>query len=579
MNKNKKGRKTLLCIIMASAYYCLATILAACGRQDYPRVLHTIDSLTITCPQKALSMVDSIMKHSGIYSEDEQKYILLLHQIAKCKSYIHPTSADTINSLVEYYENKGDKGLLAKAYYYAGDIHTDLNNIQRAFELFEKTIATLDKTSDNLYLKSKAYSQMGYLSEYRYLYDDAILYYNKSNDISKLIKDTTNQIYNYRDIGTCLILKGKNDSAFMFFRKAHQMAFSSHNTRLYSDVSGKIANYFLTINEIDSASKYIQIPQKQKDKQDRPVTLFIASGIFEKRNQKDSALMCYEEMIKEKNISCRQYGAKKLSNYYLGINNMENAYKYLQIYEQITDSVNKIESAEAIIKVKAMYEFDKNEKERMFLRKENKDNAIIIACLTALILISLTTGIVILRQTKKKKALLAIKLSYERNIHQAEVERLKTNEQKYKEENKKLNENIEEQKKIIELYNERNSELTANENKLSQLLKSDVYAKFEKAYTKGNKKITITDADWLDLEKLVNTVYPDFTTRLYLIYKMNNQDYHICLLLKLNFSIKRISELTFHSHESISSSRRRLYMYAFGKKGTPADWDAVISSL
>jgi hypothetical protein len=79
---------------------------------------------------------------------------------------------------------------------------------------------------------------------------------------------------------------------------------------------------------------------------------------------------------------------------------------------------------------------------------------------------------------------------------------------------------------------------------------------------------------------VVNSVYENYTEKLHNIYnRMSSFEYRVCLLIKINISPVNISHLTNHSKESISSVRRRLYYKAFNRKGSPADWDEIISSL
>ena len=89
----------------------------------------------------------------------------------------------------------------------------------------------------------------------------------------------------------------------------------------------------------------------------------------------------------------------------------------------------------------------------------------------------------------------------------------------------------------------------------------------------------LTEKDWQQLEQTVNGVFPHFNARLSELCKMGHHDYHVCLLIKVGLQPKDIANLTDHSPESVSSTRRRLYIRAFGQKGTPKDWDSVVLSL
>ena len=77
----------------------------------------------------------------------------------------------------------------------------------------------------------------------------------------------------------------------------------------------------------------------------------------------------------------------------------------------------------------------------------------------------------------------------------------------------------------------------------------------------------------------MNSIYTGFTEKLYNLYRMSEQDYHVSLLIKVRIQPKDIALLTAHSKESVASTRSRLYTKVFGQKGSSKDWDDFVLSL
>lgn len=117
------------------------------------------------------------------------------------------------------------------------------------------------------------------------------------------------------------------------------------------------------------------------------------------------------------------------------------------------------------------------------------------------------------------------------------------------------------------------------EKDMSLVAQSDVYGRIRHMLNSPSEKKILTDDDWRELDEQLYEVYPLFHDRLVDLCKLSENEYRVCLLLKTQFSPSQIAVLTCHSKESVSATRRRLYMKAFGKKGAPADWDAIIRSL
>lgn len=111
---------------------------------------------------------------------------------------------------------------------------------------------------------------------------------------------------------------------------------------------------------------------------------------------------------------------------------------------------------------------------------------------------------------------------------------------------------------------------------VNTIFSSPVYLHIKQYLNEGR---SIADEDWKTLAEVVNDTYPGFTEKLFSLYRMSDQDYHVSLLIKIRLQPKDIATLTAHSKESIASTRSRLYQKVFGKKGSTKDWDDFILSI
>lgn len=149
--------------------------------------------------------------------------------------------------------------------------------------------------------------------------------------------------------------------------------------------------------------------------------------------------------------------------------------------------------------------------------------------------------------------------------------------QKLGDENSMLRLELEEKKARLDYDNR----LAMIENEKRQqaetiIFSSDVYMRMKKLTDMGR---SMKDEDWRELEQVVNSVYSSFTERLFSLYRMTPQDYHVSLLTKVRMQPRDIAVLTAHSKESVASTRSRLYTKVFGEKGSSKDWDDFVLSL
>lgn len=122
-------------------------------------------------------------------------------------------------------------------------------------------------------------------------------------------------------------------------------------------------------------------------------------------------------------------------------------------------------------------------------------------------------------------------------------------------------------------------EIKRREEADSLIVYTPIYQLIERILNQqGNQKL-FTDDNWKELEEAINEIYPGFTQSLCRLYHMNEHEYRVSLLIKINIQPSHIAILTNHSNESITATRRRLYFKVHGKKGRPHDWDEFIRSL
>lgn len=161
--------------------------------------------------------------------------------------------------------------------------------------------------------------------------------------------------------------------------------------------------------------------------------------------------------------------------------------------------------------------------------------------------------------------------------NEAKIRDLETLLQKLGDENSLLRLELEEKKATLDY----NNKVAIIENEKRQqaetiIFTSSIYHRIQKYLNSGR---SLGHEDWAELSEIVNGVYTGFTEKLYSLYRMTEQDYHVSLLIKVRVQPKDIALLTAHSKESVASTRSRLYQKVFGQKGSSKDWDDFVLSL
>lgn len=103
---------------------------------------------------------------------------------------------------------------------------------------------------------------------------------------------------------------------------------------------------------------------------------------------------------------------------------------------------------------------------------------------------------------------------------------------------------------------------------------SIIYNRFK--YLEQHTRDKVTQKDWADLETLLENLVIGLAE---LKHKLNMKEYHICLLIKLNFSPSTISSIIGTSLSDITNSRTRMFAKIFKKEGKAKDFDNFIKQL
>lgn len=544
-NENTDIMKLLRIIVavVTALYFC------SCQQNDIRiKQLTNIDSVADNDAERALNMLDSIGPYMKNATKASRNYYELLKIKAQDKAYIPQTSDSTITRLVEYYENKGDKRLLPKAYYYAGRIYRKLHDAPQAVKYFNMAEATAKKYSKDTKLLANIYAQAGYTLRYQEFHKRSLIKFINAYKTDKINNDTCNMVLSLRDIADTYRNLENPYKALEYFNIAKRLASTLDDKSYASSIKDQMASLYLyELKDADKALKLLKESDPYRDSIEISPALSIYSELYRITGKEDSALMCYKKLLKYGNIYGRQGAYDGLTRHCIKSGKNKEAYRYFELYMNISDSIRKLNASDAVAKYLALYDYsirDEQNKELKLKNQQEKSKTTIFVITSILLATILISTIMLYR---KRFEIINLK-----------IEKLKI-----------INSGIKENK------------AKPTDDKIRKINSSEIYKTIQKkisAYSEKNENLSETE--WDELDNVVNSVYENYTEKLHNIYnKMSSFEYRVCLLIKINISPVNISHLTNHSKESISSVRRRLYYKAFNRKGSPADWDEIISSL
>ncbi|ADV43219.1 tetratricopeptide repeat protein [Bacteroides helcogenes] len=576
-------------VIRISLFLLATTVFCACGHKPYPQSLIVADSLTNAHPDSAVSLLKSLESTIQAEPEATQMYYRLLCIKAGDKAYKLHTSDSLILPVLHYYIEKDDERHLAEAYYYAGRVYRDLGDAPQALDYFEKALEALPEDKGGK-LKGRIYSQMGTLFSYQGLYAEALKMYKMNRHYDLIIQDSVGLIFTLRDIGNMYRELGKQDSTLVYLKKANLLSQQLPRTGLFNLIQSQLAALYTDLQEYDSARTVLQNALRDTEQSNKSSIYSIAARFYDTTGNTDSAVWYYNKLLDFGSVYAKRTAYRRLLELAIERNNTKQASDYLHGYLCNIDSIQKLTQTETIYRMHALYNYQLREKENMQLKAENRNKTFWTVVTSGGFIIIIVSFIAFRQYYKRRNLELKQQLEKLQNIEKENQEKIEFLEG-YKSQKEELKKNLtnisipegnaREQK--IELLNHilQQQVIEAEQEKRAQehLLCSDLYKKLQERANSVRGEAYITSEEWNSVREFISPAYPTFLERLYSLHTPNENELHVCILLKLQFRPADIARLLQLKPESISSIRKRLYQKVTGSKGNPELWDKIIHSL
>lgn len=519
--------------------FCL---LISC-KESFSPTLREADKILFEDIERGEGMLDSIYNANPNLSAADNKYYQLLKLKADDKFY-RPIDdqKEHIDSLVSYFTDAGDDGILAEAYFYAGRVYYEIGDKPEALKFYQQAAEKVAK--DNYAMQGDIYSQMANVYSYTDLNKEALAALCLAYKVDSLAGNARNMLYDIRDMGEKYFHCEDYEHAVALFSKGLSLSYKCHDSFMQGSFHHELANIYEGKRQFDKALFHInQYMPHLQDYPDKSGMLVTALEAFTYKGDKTSMEKCRHLILEEGNVFSKQYAAENM------LTTSGHAFKdsiftlRLDLYIQYTDSVIKESHAESVKKVEKSYNYKLKEEENEYLQTSNFFKSIEIAIAAMLFLFCCVYFHLKMKTIKQKQKILELKVD------------------KYK---------------LLKEKNEIKS-LDKQTREETEVRNSDIYKQLMMAIDK--QEYHLAEEDWEEIQKLVNRAYENFDSNLRGFLDVTPQEYKICLLIKMKISPTNIARFVNLTKEAITASRRRMYTKAFGKKGRPSDWDNIIKSL
>mgnify|MGYP000490310062 CR=1 FL=1 len=556
----------------------------SCGQQAADRDIAVADSLSEAAPQRAMTLIDSLEGESTMNKSRHMKLLLLKAKVRN--KLAMPMSTDSLKDIADYFDKHGDSNERMLAYYILGCAYFDGKDAPMALQYLHEATTKADTTDSNCDFLTlhRIHAWSAEILKSQFAFSDAFHENSLAFKYAMKAKDTLNAIITYEKKSNIYNALGISDSAIFFIRKKLYGLYSKYGYEKEAVRSlGLLINYGVENKELSDVKHYINLYEHKSgnfnDKGDikKGVEIYyVTKGRYlAEINELDSAEYYFRKCARTaKNYSDLKYCFDDLADIYRKRNRPDSVAKYADLARMMTDSAYAQMSTEHLQQMQAMYNYNRyrqtaEEAEKDALRTKYISIIIIMAIMAAAIGGALAVRTYIMR--KRRARVNEIK-EYKRKINELEMSKAEL-ESINNGLNVEVNRMIEEKTKKIDILK------TEYEKSFNNVKDKDLF-ECEPIVIQIRRKArkTTKPMDKDEISRL-KELFKDYRPLSTWENTLNNNEYLICLLVRLDFVPAEICILTDSSSSNISNIRKRLLVKMTGHEGSPKDFDKYIKSL
>lgn len=521
-------------------------------------------------------------------SDDRSHVEIVLDQAEKQNAdYDSITNIDSIKIAVEFMDNNGTPNERIRAHYLLGCAYRDMGEAPLALESYQNAVNCADTTQTDCDFRqlAKVHSQMAYLFYQQLLpYEQLEVlerqykYAVRAGNILFSINAIEHKAGAYEQLNM-------PDSIIKVREAAYQL-YKQHGFNKEAALAiGPIIDLLIDEGNLEKAKRYLDDYEtehgfgKEKIIENRRAIYYYSKGKYYLAMEKvDSAKFFFQKLLDPAlDDDQHEAGYRGLYLLYKYIGKSDSLAKYADLCYQLNDASYSSNAASEMQQMQALYNYTRSQKEASSMKEKASQNRLML--LAALAILILVLGIGSYFYQKRLAEVEILNVQYNNTI--ANLKKAKEEKKKLEEENSSL---LEEKNNEILKYEQQIREYEAKLNIVrrnvtnEELMSTSIYDRFRFVLT--HTKVKLDRKDWKNLRKMIEEKIPNFYSEIHTRNaRLQQQDYDICILIRLYFTPSEIGVLTDNSPSNISMKRIRLLKRIYGIDGSPEEFDKRIQSI
>ena len=500
-----------------------------------------------------------------------------------------PFTVQDVEPLVHFFDDHGTPNDQVLAHYLLGRAYYEHGEAPMALQCYHEAINCADTTAQDCdYAQlARAYGQMAELFYYQGLYRQQLEFEQQSVRYAWLGKDTLLALMNYEQESFAYESLGLSDSSIFITEdvvaKYNQYGYVSEA----AIALGGAVKPLLDKGEYQKAKQYMDVYESKSGLFDAQGKIAVGREVYYNfkgqyylnTGRLDSAEFYFRKELHDgKDFNNQGAAALGLAKIYQKQHYNDSAVNYALYAYAMGDSMYAHKAMQTIKRMQSMYDYTRNQE----IARKEKENAAKekrkLYFSTSLFLLVLTIAIYVIygmREEKKKQRVLYLHNLEQLEQTQSEILQLRAHADEYEELLEEKEKQLAQQRDEMQIH--RKKSLLGHSAIEKNIKESDIYQiLLGKQYGQA-----LSIAELRECRKIVIENLPEFNSLLLSSqYKLNAKDFNVCILFRLGFKSKEISNMLNITQGRVSQISSKILREVFEKEeGGAADLIALLHEL
>lgn len=498
------------------------------------------------------------------------------------------TMAD-VQPYVDYFDDHGTNNDQVLAHYLLGRAYHEHGEAPMALQCYHEAIDCADTTAQDCdYAQlARVYGQMAEIFYYQGLYRQQLEFEKQSVRYAWLGKDTLAALMNYEQECFAYDQLGLSDSSIFIIEDV----VAKYNQYGYvSDAAialGGAIKPLLDKGEYQKAKQYMDVYESKSGLFDAQGKIAVGKEVYYNfkgqyylnTGRLDSAEFYFRKELHDgKDFNNQGAAAMGLAKIYQKQQNNDSAVYYALYAHAMGDSLYAHKTMQTIKRMQSLYDYTRNQeiaqKEKENAAKEKRK----LYFSTSLFLLVLTIAIYVIygmREEKEKQRVLYLHNLEQLEQTQSEILQLRAHADEYEDLLEEKEKQLAQQRDEMQIHRKK---LLFDHSAIEKNIKeSDIYQiLLGKQYGQA-----LSIAELRECRKIVIENLPEFNSLLLSRqYKLNAKDFNVCILFRLGFKSKEISNMLNITQGRVSQISSKILREVFEKdEGGAAELIALLHEL